>query len=316
MTEPPVDLTDVVILRCELLAEGNTDHQIRGLVRDGTLHRVRHGAYVSGALWESLSAVDRHRVQIRAVLRRAHPSTVVTHVSAAVERGAPVWGIALDEVHVTRSDGKPGRREAGVAHHCGELTPDDIEEINGIGISSAARCAVEVASMTTIEPALVTINGMLHARMLDRDTFTDMVSKLKHWPQTLITNVLLKLCDDKMESVAETRWAYLCWEQHLPRPVPQVKVFDEYGRLFARVDFAWPERGVFLEVDGKEKYQRYRRENETLEEFLMREKTREERICLLTGWICIRISWADLENPVRTARRIRRVLESRRPIGA
>ncbi|HEX2771983.1 MAG TPA: hypothetical protein VHN18_06080, partial [Micromonosporaceae bacterium] len=80
---------------------------------------------------------------------------------------------------------------------------------------------------------------------------------------------------------------------------------------------AWRELGVFVEFDGREKYARFRRKNESLEEFLMREKRREERICLLTGWVCIRITWADLERPAATARRIRRILESRRrPVGA
>ena len=48
----------------------------------------------------------------------------------------------------------------------------------------------------------------------------------------------------------------------------------------------------------------------------MREKQREERICQLTGWVCIRITWADLERPERTAGRIRRILDQRRrPVG-
>lgn len=81
--------------------------------------------------------------------------------------------------------------------------------------------------------------------------------------------------------------------------------------MFARVDFAWVELGVFLEFDGKIKYERYRREGETLEQFLMREKAREERICQLTGWVCIRITWAQLAAPQQLAGRIRRILESR-----
>jgi hypothetical protein len=47
----------------------------------------------------------------------------------------------------------------------------------------------------------------------------------------------------------------------------------------------------------------------------MREKAREERICQLTGWVCIRITWADLQTPRRTAQRIRRLLDSRQPTG-
>ena len=29
----------------------------------------------------------------------------------------------------------------------------------------------------------------------------------------------------------------------------------------------------------------------------MREKARDELVCLLTGWTCLRISWADLFRP-------------------
>jgi hypothetical protein len=38
---------------------------------------------------------------------------------------------------------------------------------------------------------------------------------------------------------------------------------------------------------------------------VLREKRREELICELTGWRCIRIVWADLYAPVKTADRIR-----------
>ena len=307
----------VVVLRRELLAEGYTDQQIRALVKRGVLARIRHGAYTDADLWRRLDPAGRHRLLIRAVLKRAHPATVVTHVSAAVERGAPVWGIPLDAVHVTRTDGKAGRREAGVVHHCGALGPEDVEVVDGIPLSRPARCAVEVTTMATVEPALVTVNGMLHAKMMTADEFAAAVETHKHWPDTLASRIVVQLCDARIQSVGESRTLYLAWAQHLPRPEPQVTVLDEHGRVFAYCDFAWQQYGVFLEFDGREKYRRYRRKDETLDEFLMREKKREERICQLTGWVCIRISWADLEDPVRTARRIRRVLASRlRPMGA
>ena len=316
-TNPPTDLDEVVVLRRELLAEGYTDNQIQSMVRTGELHRVRHGSYVSGPLWSTLPESDRHRVRVRAVLKRAHPTAVATHISSAVERGAPVWGISLEEVHITRTDGKTGRREAGVVHHRGQLDTDDVEIINGIPISRAPRCAVEVTTMTTVEPALVTVNGMLNAKMLTVEEFAAESEARKNWPDTLATTIVLRLCDPRIQSVGESRTAFLCWDQHLPRPEPQVPVHDERGALIAYVDFAWPDEGVFLEFDGRIKYEIFRREGETLEEFLMREKQREERICQLTGWVCIRITWADLERPRRTASRIRSILDSRRrPVGA
>jgi hypothetical protein len=90
-------------------------------------------------------------------------------------------------------------------------------------------------------------------------------------------------------------------------------VYDERGNLVAVLDFAWPELGVFLEFDGQIKYNRLRRPGESLEDVIRREKRREELVCLLTGWVCIRITWRDLSTPEMTARRIRALLESRRP---
>jgi hypothetical protein len=306
------DLSDVVVLRRELLQEGFTDNQIQGLVRSGKLHRVRHGSYVDGPLWRSLDELDRHRVLVRAVLRRAHPSAVATHISSAVERRAPVWGIPLDEAHVTRTDGKSGRREAGISHHRGELAEEDVEILNGIRVSSTPRCAVEVTTMGTVEPALVTVNALMHAGHLSPARLAEEVEALKHWPGTLTATIVQRLADPRVESVAESRTLFLCWDQKLPRPELQIPVLDEYGHEFAFADFGWREHGVFLEFDGRIKYERHRRKGETLEEFLMREKRREERICQLTGWVCIRITWADLARPERTAARIRRILESRR----
>lgn len=317
MVGPPLHLDNVVRLRRELIEDGYTDHQLGRLVAAGVLHRVRHGAYAEAELWNSLDEADKHRVLCRAVLRTSHPSTVLTHVSAAVERGAPVWNIALDEVHTTRTDGKGGRREAGVVHHGGVLPESQVDVVNGVRVSPAARCAVEVMATATPEAALVVVNGLLHAAQMTRAELVAAVDAMKHWPNTLAAHVVLALADARMESVAESRTFYMCRQQGLPRPEPQVAVLDERGHVVARVDFAWPEHGVFLEFDGRVKYERHRREGETLEQFLMREKKREESICMLTGWVCLRISWADLHTPVLTAARIRRVLESRtRSVGA
>lgn len=316
MQRPPrPDPTHAVRLRRDLLAEGCTDQQIRALVRSGTLYRIRHGAYVERRLWDALSSEGRHRLVCRAVLRTNHPISVLSHVSAVVERGVPVWGIPLDEVHTTRTDGMAGRREAGIVHHVGELREEDVEVVDGVRLTSAARSAVEVIATTTAEPALVVVNGLLHAGLMTMDDLRHAADQLKHWPRTLSSHLLLAMADGRVESVAETRAIWLCHDQRLPRPEPQVVIRDERGFEFARVDLAWPAYGVFLEVDGRVKYDEFRRPGETLEEFLMREKRREERICQLTGWVCIRITWADLENPVPTARRIRRILESRRPLG-
>jgi hypothetical protein len=133
---------------------------------------------------------------------------------------------------------------------------------------------------------------------------------MSHWPDTLTTDLVIRLADGRSESVGETRTRHLCWTQHLPAPVPQFEVRDRHGTVVARVDLAWPELGVFLEFDGKQKYLRFRREGESVTDAVLREKAREDLVRELTGWRCIRIIWADLNRPAATATRIRAMFRS------
>lgn len=312
-TTDPIDLAHAVHLRRDLQRAGLSDRHIADLVASGALKRVRRGAYVDGQLWQALGPADRHRLLTRAVLLTGRTGTVVTHLSAAVEWGAPVWDLPLDAAHTTRTDAVAGRRRDDWVQHAGVLPDDHVTERNGVPVSSAARTCVEVTTVADVERSLVVVNGLLHAGTTTVGEFGAMAQDCRYWPYSLHTDLVLRLCTDRLESPGETRFDFFCWRQHLPRPEPQVTVYDERGRRFARVDFAWLGYGVFVEFDGRLKYEAHRREGETLEQFLMREKRREETICQLTGWVCIRVTWADLANPELLALRIRRLLESRRP---
>jgi hypothetical protein len=314
----PVPLVDLPTVSCRatLLAEGMSDRHISALVRDGTLVRVRRGQYAEGEAWRSLGRADKHRLLTRAVMLGAHPGTTATHVSAALEYGAPVWDLPLGIAHTTRRDGKIGRRRDDWIQHGGVLPASDVTVLNGIPVSVAARTCVEITTITDVERSLVVVNGLLHSGATTEQEFADWARSARHWPHTLATDLVLQLCDPRIESAGESRFHFFAWRNHLPRATPQVEVHDERGRLVGRVDFLWEDFGVFVEFDGKEKYWKHRREGETLEQFLMREKKREELICQLTGWVCIRVTWADLAAPDLLARRLRKLLDSRKPKGA
>ena len=290
-----------------------TDNQIARLVRAGILHRIRYGAYVPQQEWIDSSPEQRHRLLCRAVLRGADDATALTHVSSVVERGVPTWGLPLDVVHTTRTDAQRGARRArDWVQHRGSWGEAEVERLNGVPVSPPARSAMEVSTIAGVEASLIVVNGLLRARAMTLADFAAEVERCRYWPGSLTADLVLRLADPRPESVAEDRFSYLVFRQGLPKPVPQLEVYDEHGLLLARVDFAWPAYGVFVEIDGKVKYERFRRKGETLEEFLLREKRREEAICQVTGWTCLRVTWADLERPERTAARIRRVLAARR----
>lgn len=301
-----------VILRREALAVGYDDRTIYANLRRGLWVRIRMGAYIDAAVWAGLDEVGRHRVTARAVLKTAHPSAVLTHVSAVVEHGAPVWDVALTEIHLTRTDGRPGRREAGVVHHRGGLDETDVQVANGIPVSRAGRSALELTTMAGVESSLVSINWLLGRSATTKPELEHLLEAFRHWPGSLRSDLVVRLADGRCAWPGEARTGHLLWREHVPAAEPQYEIRDGWGNVIGIADFAWPRLGVFLEFDGRIKYERLRREGETLDEVILREKRREELICQRTGWVCIRITWEDLGRPTTTARRIRAILESRR----
>lgn len=306
--------THDVRLRRELVAAGWSDRDIARAVAGGLIHRLRYGAYVDAALWRMLDTDrDRHRARARAVLRTAHPNSVLTHQSALAEHIDSLWRLCLDDVALTRTDGVAGRHEAGIVHHSGDLHLPDITVRHGVPVSAPARTAVEVLSTNDTELGLCLLNALLHARRTTLDEVRSVAARCEHWPNTLGVRIAIGLADPRLSSIAESRTMHMFYRESVPLPVPQVDVHDVFGNLLGCVDFVWMRQGVFLEFDGRIKYELYKRPGETLADYLMREKRREERICQETGWICIRIGWSDLEKPQETARRILAVLARRAP---
>ena len=295
-------------LRREVLIQGHSDKEIARLVKSGDWIRVRHGAYIGGAFWRTLSPEDQHRVRARAVLKTANPSAVLSHLSAAIEMGAPTYDVDLTEVHVTRQDGSPRRREAGVVHHTGSLPDDQIHQLHEVRLTTGSRAALEVGTICHLSSALVTVNGLLHLGHADDAEIRRLADRAKRWPGSVRLPLLLRLADGRYASAGESRTRHLCWRCGLPTPQPQFAVRDRGGHLIGICDLAWPEHGLFVEFDGREKYTKYLRDGQDPTGVMLAQQRREEAIIRATGWVCLRLTWADLDRPRTTAARIRAML--------
>jgi hypothetical protein len=296
-----------VFLRREALALGYDDGALARAVRANVITRVRHGTYVLTEQWNPLDEVGRHLVRAKGILRTAKTPVALSHTTALAVWDVPLWDLGLDDVHITRLDGEAGRREAGVSQHRGALPPTDVVDRAGVPVTSPARSALDLTMITDVEHALPVFDHLLHTGAVDKEDLRRRARERAGWPSTLATDLTIALADGRAESVAESRSRYMFWRGGLPKPQPQFDILRG-GRLVARVDFAWPELGVFCEFDGKEKYTKYLREGESVVDAVLREKKREETVCRLTGWRCIRIVWADLYRPQHTVAYIRSVL--------
>jgi hypothetical protein len=295
----------------ELLAAGLDEHEITRLVRSGVLHRVRHGAYTFTSHWADLDLVGRRRLLAHATLRCARSPAVLAGPTAADVFGVPVWDMG-DHVHLARLDRLANRRKTRKVQHRSSLLAEDVTVRDGIPLTSGTRTGLDMIALTDIPHALVVVSGLMRAGETTRELLERRWLGMRQNPHTAETATVLELADGRFESPGEALTVYICWDQNLPRPIPQYEIRDRTGRVIARVDFAWPWLGVFLEFDGKVKYEGLRRPGESVSDMVLREKRREELICGITGWRCIRIVWADLFRPERTAARIRATLAGER----
>jgi hypothetical protein len=191
-----------------------------------------------------------------------------------------------------------------VVQHRGTILVDDVTKVNGSLVTSGTRTALDITTVATVEQALVTVNGLLHAGHTSLDHLRLRYSSMEHWANTLATEVVLSLAEGRNESAGESRLDYFCYKHGLPKPESQYEI-RRHGRPFAYLDKAWPALKTWAEFDGRIKYTQFLRDGEDPGDAVWREKKREDELRRITGWICVRVTWADLEDPWRLVGRFR-----------
>lgn len=230
-------------------------------------------------------------------------SAVVSHHSALVLHRIPVWRANLAEAQLTRTSGR-GEVKAGVRHHQGLLTPADLTQTDGLAVTSVPRAVVETASTTSFEAAVVSLDAALRRPEVTVGELHRLLTVTDCWPGGPTIRLALAFADPLAESVGESRLRVLIHNEGLPPPVLQA-VFEDDAGFIGRVDFYFPDYNAVVEFDGLLKYADGSRH------VLIQEKLREDRLSAL-GLHVLRLTWADLAHPARTAQLIRELFDRSR----
>jgi hypothetical protein len=289
---------------------GWSDDELGRLVRTGELGRLRRGAYVNGLLPDDAAAV--HRLLLRATLGGLRQPAVVSHQSAAVLHGLPLWDVALDRVHVTRRP--PAWNISGgiLCGHVARLRDDEVEEIDGVPVTTAVRTALDLARSLPHEAAVVALDAALHGGLLDHAVLRARLFDIAGTPGSRSATRAVTFADGRSESVGESRSRVILARWGLAPSALQFEVTSATGGFLGRADFAWEERGVLGEFDGRVKYGRLLRPGEDPGDAVFAEKRREDAI-RDELWGVVRWVWSDLHVPHRFAARVRRALERGSP---
>lgn len=272
----------------ELATLGLDCHAIRDLVRRSDLVRVRAGAFVDGATFRDATALDRHVLAARAMVRRM-PGYALSHLSAVAVHGLPVIAADLGPVEVCQIGAGHSRRSGSLLVH---LPVAEAEVVECAGATTVdAGVAVLQSAERSMRAGLVAADAAIRTGLLSKE---DLTAVAERRGCNVAAFRVARLASGLSESPGES-WTRLVLAGLGLHAEQQVEIRDGRGRFVARVDFLLPEQRVIIEFDGAVKY-----DGAQGREALVREKRREDALRAL-GYRIVRLTWADLADPQQVA---------------
>lgn len=268
---------------------------MRHAVRTGELYVVRRGVLAAPPeavdTWDERLTLHRHGAAAAGLVYR---HALVSHASAAVLRGLPVLFV-------------PGRPCLTAAHthagsvpdvhlHRSQVSARERLRLGGIGMTSAARAAVDIARESGVAAGLVVADAALAQGAASDIDLLLAAARSARRPRVGAARFVAEFADGLAESALESVSRLRIAEVGLPPPLLQREAWID-GQFVRRLDFYWDDLGVAGEADGWEKYR-------TDFPAFQREKRKQERLESV-GLPVIRWGAEDTRNFAAIERRIR-----------
>jgi hypothetical protein len=270
-------------------AEGIGPRAVRRLIRAGAAELLPDGRFA----WCPDVEVER-----RALVGLG--CDVVLCLESAAARYS--WPLTSELLHLavprTRTRGAWPKAEL----YCRDLGPEDIRRRDGYPLTSPELTVIDLARWRGLQTALVGLDAARSKRHTnDRKMRRALAARIGH-PGTHVAGVALSLSSEVRQSPLESMFRYLVHRGGLPTPVDQYLILAG-GLRIGRVDFAWPEAMLVVELDGYEFHRSHS---------VFRDDRRRDRALELSGWRVLRYTKADLdETPDVVIAEVRAVLTDR-----
>jgi len=266
-----------VFTRAQALRAGFTTDEIDGRLRRGLWVRIHRSVYrIRG------SAHTFESEALAAVLG-AGPGACASHATAGA-----LWkleGISAGSLHVA----VPGRRRTRVPgvqiHRPVDLRSSDVTRVGVIPITSPGRTLVDLCRSCGRESLEDALDDAIRKKLVTPKQLLTRVRAMAHTGRRglpVLECLLEERCGRPVSgSGLENRFARLLKRAGLPAPVSQFVVRAKDGAFVARVDFAYPQARLAIEIDGYEHHSSRKRWEY--------DRARQNRIVEL-GWFPLRIT--------------------------
>lgn len=226
--------------------------------------------------------------------------------AASHHSAAALWGLGVDSgdaIEITIPRRLTHRLDGVVAHRSIDVAWSAPCLRNGIPVTAPARTLVDLGAVAPpwiVERALDTAVARQVVTLDDVREELDRLARKGRRGVGTIRALLAERADVVgRPSLLEAHMLRLCRRHDLPLPLREYEV--RVGtRLFGRVDFAFPECRLAIEVDGYEHH--------SSPAAFRRDRARQNDL-VAAGWTPLRYTWADVTGyPERVAASILRVL--------
>lgn len=254
-------------------------------LRSSAWRRVFRGVYVHR------DVAPTHEVRARAACVLL-PFAVVSGRSAAT-----LWGVDLaaadDDVEVTVPPGSHPTRVPGLRVRRAAVPRGHRRTLRRIPLTSPEATAVRLAGLLPGDAAVIAVDQLVDRAAADLGRVRDLATRAGGRGAAR-ARTACALADGLAQSPQETRVRLLLHRSDLPTPTAQHRVLDARGRFVAIVDFAWPERRIALEYDG-----RWHGEPGQF----AKDRARLNRLTA-AGWRVLFVTAEDMRDPALLLRRI------------
>lgn len=246
------------------------------------------------------------RQSLLAACLAAGERTAASHRAAAALQRLPGGAEGLLELSVPK--GRRVELRGMIVHQVRGFEPIDVSVVDAIPVTTPTRTLIDLATVISADTLEEALDEALRRRLTTVPRLRHRIAALGRRGRRGIA-VLYALVEARAasrtvpESTLETRFLRLVRRAGLPPPVCQYNV-RENGRVLARVDFAYPDILLAIEVDGY----RWHSGRARWERDLGRRNDLTAR-----GWRVIHVTSSDLEHrPDRIVRMIAEVLGGRK----
>lgn len=236
-----------LITRRQSIRLGSSEACVRHLLRNGVWETVDRGLYGPSGV-----AMTWHRQLMAAVLLAPEGSLISHRASAAL---SSVGGLTEPTPEISIPRGSFFRRDWCITHESSDLELADRRIVDGIPTTGYLRLAVDLGGVVSFPRFRQTIREIRHGHQITSDQL--LHTYLRHKCQGRTGSGPLRDWLDRYYSVegvsesgAELVVLDAILDAGLPAPVRQQQVTTAGKRY--RLDLAYPEQRLAIEVDGSQ----------------------------------------------------------------